>query len=149
MSSEQAPADASTREVIMPSSLTAENGAKALLIGEFSETVEVRNELYCGCGYCDFCEENPDEPETCQISVPVSWNTIKAIYAKAVQHLSKPLPTDRDDENSRLKAEIVQLTELNRRALAIITDAIMCGMPITEEVADVRNKIVGCNRYRR
>lgn len=84
-------------DVIMPSSLTAENGAKALLIGEFAETIEVRNELYCGCGYCDFCEENPDEPETCQISVPVSWNTIKAIYAKAVQHLSKPLPTDRDD----------------------------------------------------
>ena len=33
-------------------------------------------------------------------------------------------------------------SELNKRALAIISDAIMHGMPVTEEVADVRNQIV-------
>jgi hypothetical protein len=33
-------------------------------------------------------------------------------------------------------------SELNKRALAIIADAIMHGMPVTEEVADVRNQIV-------
>jgi hypothetical protein len=49
-------------------------------------------------------------------------------------------------EEYRLKAAIVQLTEMNRRAMAIITDAIMHGMPITPEVADVRNQIVGSSR---
>ncbi len=50
------------------------------------------------------------------------------------------------DEESRLKAAIIQLTEMNRRAMAIITDAIMHGMPISKEVADVRNQIVGASR---
>jgi hypothetical protein len=50
------------------------------------------------------------------------------------------------DEESRLKAAIIQLTEMNKRAMAIITDAIMHGMPITPEVADVRNQIVGSSR---
>ena len=38
--------------------------------------------------------------------------------------------------------ELERLKGLNKRALAIITDAIMHGMPITPEVADVRNQIV-------
>lgn len=46
-------------------------------------------------------------------------------------------------EEWRLKAAIIQLTEMNRRAMAIISDAIMHGMPVSEEVADVRNQIVG------
>lgn len=50
------------------------------------------------------------------------------------------------DEEMRLKAAIIQLTEMNKRAMSIITDAIMHGMPITEEVADVRNQIVGASR---
>lgn len=50
------------------------------------------------------------------------------------------------DEESRLKAAIIQLTEMNKRAMAIIADAIMHGMPISEEVADVRNQIVGSSR---
>ena len=41
-----------------------------------------------------------------------------------------------------LQAGIERLTELNTRALAIIADAIMHGMPITGEVAAVRNAIV-------
>ena len=44
--------------------------------------------------------------------------------------------------NQQAMAEIVRLQILNRRALAIITDAIMHGMPITPEIADVRNQIV-------
>lgn len=39
-------------------------------------------------------------------------------------------------------AEIERLRDLNRRALGIISDAIMHGMPITPEVAAVRNAIV-------
>ncbi len=50
------------------------------------------------------------------------------------------------DEESRLKAAIINLTEMNHRAMAIITDAIMHGMPISPEVADVRNQIVGASR---
>ena len=50
------------------------------------------------------------------------------------------------DEEMRLKAAVIQLTEMNRRAMAIITDAIIHGMPITKEVADVRNQIVGAVR---
>lgn len=48
-------------------------------------------------------------------------------------------------EEQRLKAAVIQLTELNKRAMSIITDAIMHGMPITEEIADVRNQIVGAS----
>lgn len=71
---------------VMPRSLTAENGAKALLYGEFFETVEVSNEEYCGCGECDYCQDFPDTEPTVQIKVPVSWSTIKEIYAKVVSH---------------------------------------------------------------
>lgn len=42
-----------------------------------------------------------------------------------------------------MEAEIERLRNLNNRALAIITGAIMHGMPVTEEVAAVRNEIVG------
>ena len=53
---------------------------------------------------------------------------------------------NRDEEMThevRLMAgEIRRLRELNKRAQAIITEAIMHGMPITEEVAAVRNEIV-------
>ncbi|WP_146534790.1 hypothetical protein [Rubripirellula reticaptiva] len=47
------------------------------------------------------------------------------------------------NEEMRLKATVIVVAELNKRAQAIITEAIMHGMPITEEVADVRNQIVG------
>lgn len=46
-------------------------------------------------------------------------------------------------EINRLRAENQRLADLNRRALAIIADAIMHGMPITPEVAAVRNEILG------
>jgi hypothetical protein len=72
--------------VVMPRSLTAENGAKALLIGEFFEEVEIPNEEYCGCGECDYCIDFPDTEETIIQKVPVSWTTIKEIYAKIVSH---------------------------------------------------------------
>lgn len=41
-----------------------------------------------------------------------------------------------------LIAEVERQDALLKRAMAIITDAIMHGMPITQEVADVRNEIV-------
>lgn len=68
----------------MPLELTAENGAKALLVGEFFETYEIVNPEYCGCGDCDYCNMYPDEPETIAEKITVSWATIKDIYKKIV-----------------------------------------------------------------
>ena len=77
-------------KVLMPKELTAENGAKALLIGEFKESIMVENPEFCGCktDLCDYCVSFPDEPERIEQTVDVSWTTIKAIYAMAVEHLS-------------------------------------------------------------
>ena len=53
---------------VMPSKLTAENGAKALLIGEFKEYYEAYDE----------------EEGHYNVDVPVRWDTIKDIYQKIV-----------------------------------------------------------------
>ena len=61
----------------MPISLTTENGAKELLIGEFTEIYEEY-------------EENEDGwSEPYDIYVPVTWHTIKNIYDKIVKHYAK------------------------------------------------------------
>lgn len=59
---------------VMPRRLTAENGAKALLMGEFFEYHEI-----------SYYDEDGDEVERLE-KVPVSWNTIKKIYDKIVSH---------------------------------------------------------------
>ncbi len=70
--------------VLVPMRLTAENGAKGALSGEFSETK---------FGNCPECFGD-DECETCdgsgkiEITVPVTWTTIKAIWVKGVQHFA-------------------------------------------------------------
>ena len=67
---------------LMPRSLTAENGAKAALMGEFHEVIELS---------CPQCDEDNEECELCNDTgqllekVTVDWTTIKAIYAKAVE----------------------------------------------------------------
>jgi hypothetical protein len=63
--------------VLLPRKLTAENGAKAALIGEFSETVEIMDEDG---------EEHP-------MDVPVSWDTIKRIWVAAVAHFDASQPS--------------------------------------------------------
>ena len=69
---------------LVPKRLTAENFAKAALSGEFSET------KFINCPECF----GDDECETCdgsgriEISVPVSWTNIKAIWAKGVEHFA-------------------------------------------------------------
>ncbi|WP_208281121.1 zinc finger-like domain-containing protein [Massilia oculi] len=76
--------------VLMPRRLTAENGAKALLMGEFKESIQVP------CPECD--GEGDDECLTCENmgevsrDIPVSWDNIKAIYEMAVEHLAAPSP---------------------------------------------------------
>lgn len=69
---------------LVPKRLTAENFAKAALSGEFSET------KFINCPECF----GDDECETCdgsgriEIMVPVSWNNIKAIWDKGIEHFS-------------------------------------------------------------
>lgn len=70
--------------VMVPMRLTAENGAKGALSGEFSET------KFVNCPECF----SDDECETCdgsgriEITVPVTWTTIKAIWVKGVEHFA-------------------------------------------------------------
>lgn len=52
--------------MLLPKSLTAENGAKQLLMGEFIENIELKpNHI---------------------LKHQVSWTTIKDIYKKVVEH---------------------------------------------------------------
>ncbi|EAQ8608058.1 molecular chaperone DnaJ [Salmonella enterica subsp. enterica serovar Woodinville] len=75
--------------VMVPKKLTAENGAKSLLSGEFLETT------FISCPEC-FADE---ECESCdgsgriKIEVPVSWATIKAIWNKGVEHFRSSTAT--------------------------------------------------------
>lgn len=55
-----------------------------LLSGEFHELIEVPNPDYDPEDHDD-----DEEPEFFTQAVPVSWTTIKAIYAMAVANLSK------------------------------------------------------------
>ncbi len=73
-SSEEDKDKALSQVVVMPRRLTAENGAKALLRGEFFEEFEVFE-----------IDEFGDEVSRFE-KVPVSWDTIKSIYDKIVSH---------------------------------------------------------------
>ena len=75
-----------TDKIIMPPSLTAENGAKAALMGEFSVSLPVFHAECDGCG-CTDCGGSGEV--TRRINVP--WTVIKEIYAKSVELLGEPL----------------------------------------------------------
>lgn len=71
----------------MPLTLTAENGAKSRLLGEFFEEVK---EICPECwgdeddvGDCDVCHGYGNHT----IKVPVRWTTIKDIYARIVKEV--------------------------------------------------------------
>lgn len=70
--------------VVVPERLTAENGAKSALVGEFSETKFINCPECFGDGDCETC----DGCGSIKISVPVSWTNIKAIWAKGVEHFA-------------------------------------------------------------
>jgi DnaJ-class molecular chaperone len=74
----------------MPRELTAENGAKGLLSGEFKENAMTTCNACKGTGRnlsgasrCNRCKGTCEE----LLSLNVSWTTIKAIYAMAVKVL--------------------------------------------------------------
>jgi len=77
-------ANKSNDTVILPRTLTAENGAKGLLIGEFEETIE----LACPCSGedmdCRLCEGSGTYVQ----EVPVQWTTIKDIYKLIVEKMA-------------------------------------------------------------
>lgn len=75
--------------VLVPRRLTAENGAKGLLSGEFQETT------HATCGHCDgdgyiddvVCGDCEGECSV-EVKVPVSWDTIKQIHRMVVDNLA-------------------------------------------------------------
>ena len=104
--------------VLLPKELTAENGAKSLLIGEFHEETRVKNPNWCaescesGRPDCSACEEVEDwEKEEYFIKkVPVSWSTIKDIYKMIVSNLAK-----KDENKDEIAARIYELESLMKK----------------------------------
>jgi excinuclease UvrABC ATPase subunit len=82
--------------IMMPKELTADNGAKSLLIGEFHETVIMQCEDCEGEGLIHY-EGDPETCEDCNgagdyaLKVTVGWDTIKNIYDMCVQHFQNKL----------------------------------------------------------
>jgi hypothetical protein len=80
----KAPVDALVR---LPRTLTAENGAKALLIGEFYETAQISCPECAGdedWGPCHSCNNHG----VINQRVTIEWTTIKEIYKRIVEHLA-------------------------------------------------------------
>ncbi|ELO4689966.1 DUF550 domain-containing protein [Citrobacter koseri] len=69
---------------LVPKKLSAENGAKGALSGEFSETKFINCPECFGDEECETC----DGSGRIEIRVPVTWTTIKAIWAKGVEHFA-------------------------------------------------------------
>lgn len=70
--------------VLVPKKLTAENGAKSVLSGEFSETKFINCPECFGDDDCETC----DGSGRIEITVPVTWTTIKDIWDKVVEHFA-------------------------------------------------------------
>ena len=70
--------------VRMPVRLTAENGAKSIMSGEFFEVITMPCTYeVCSPDDCPICEGTGEVT----IKIPISWITIKKIYARAVDCL--------------------------------------------------------------
>ena len=69
--------------VAVPKRLTAENGAKAALIGEFN----LEYSLTCHECFGEGCEDCSGEGSWTN-TVPIDWATIKDIWAKAIDHFA-------------------------------------------------------------
>ncbi|WP_159872837.1 MULTISPECIES: hypothetical protein [unclassified Raoultella] len=69
--------------VMVPMRLTAENGAKAALLGEFNLEYSLTCHEFFGEG-CDDCSGEGTWTNT----IPIDWTTIKKIWAKGVEHFA-------------------------------------------------------------
>ncbi|EOM6414175.1 hypothetical protein ACMH16_000101 [Escherichia coli] len=76
--------------VMVPKKLTAENGAKGVLSGEFSETTFISCPECFGDDDCDTC----DGSGRIEIKVPVTWTTIKSIWDKGIAHFAAKPPQE-------------------------------------------------------
>lgn len=76
--------------VIVPKKLTAENGAKGVLSGEFSETTFISCPECFGDDDCDTC----DGSGRIEIKAPVTWTTIKSIWDKGIAHFAAKPPQE-------------------------------------------------------
>lgn len=78
--------------ILMPRRLTAENGAKGALMGEFHVKVHVP------CLEChDDCEECTVDAQAHKVVIP--WPVIKDIYRKAVDHFESQSREGTSDHN--------------------------------------------------
>ncbi|WP_333895468.1 hypothetical protein [Atlantibacter hermannii] len=68
---------------LVPKKLTAENGAKAALIGEFN----LEYSLTCHECFGEGCEDCSGEGAWTN-TIPIDWTTIKDIWAKAIDHFA-------------------------------------------------------------
>ncbi|MBD1404253.1 hypothetical protein N4Q63_08225 [Leclercia adecarboxylata] len=78
---------------VMPLKLTAENGAKGALSGEF----HVTNRIVCQSCAGEGCEDCNDEGGW-DAEIPVSWDTIKRIHEAAVEACSLPATPQQEAE---------------------------------------------------
>lgn len=76
--------------VVVPKRLTAENGAKGVLSGEFSETTFISCPECFGDDDCDTC----DGSGRIEIKVPVTWTTIKSIWDKGIAYFAAEPPQE-------------------------------------------------------
>lgn len=73
--------------VALPAELTAENGAKSALSGEFHETREHTCPECLGDGSnCILCDDNG----IIENSITISWTNIKAIHKRVVELFTEP-----------------------------------------------------------
>ena len=76
--------------VMVPKKLTAENGAKGVLSGEFSESTFISCPECFGDDDCDTC----DGSGRIEIKVPVTWTTIKSIWDKGIAYFAAEPPQE-------------------------------------------------------
>ncbi|SCM51389.1 hypothetical protein [Hafnia alvei] len=69
---------------LVPCKLTAENGAKSCMIGEFTEQTEISCPECFGDDECETC----DGSGIIEVTVPVRWTTIKDIWSKGIEHFA-------------------------------------------------------------
>ena len=74
---------------MVPMKLTAENGAKAALTGEFNLEYTLTCHECFGEG-CDDCSGEGAWINT----IPIDWTTIKEIWAKGIEHFTTAAPKE-------------------------------------------------------
>ncbi|XFY54822.1 DUF551 domain-containing protein [Klebsiella pneumoniae] len=104
--------------VMVPIRLTAENGAKRALSGEFSETKFVNCPECFGDDECETC----DGSGRIEITVPVTWTTIKEIWAKGVEHFAAA-PQSPGSEPATVPGKWIPVSErMPERGDYLVTD---------------------------